>query len=384
VAQSNLPAPEFDLSTIPLRAWLAEDPVVQIPWKVQVRDASLRMDQRHEVAYAATVRIKKDSAVFGNTPDMVFAGGISGPDGEWLSQPRVARLILDDIPDDTEVRFGGCVFLKPGEYTLWMALHDIETERYSVLKRRVRVSPPDSDPIPELYRLLPDIEFPVSAGSDLTFTQVRPGRLNLAVGNKTPVAVEIIPVVNPSEQWSGRADIRRSQSGGILAAASVLSQMTPVEGSRSLFAVDVVDQSVVFEQNISDELDWPALAAVFAERAVSQSISAAALREIKNRGVFFRKFLEQRLNTGNPVHRVLIILSTAHRFERGSDLTPFELEGDCNCTVYYLRLRLHREDNFEDLGRILRKLRPRIIDIRSAIELRRAVAQIVQDLSNLQ
>jgi hypothetical protein len=383
VAQSNLPAPEFEVTTIPLKEWLAREPDVQIPWKAQVRDPELRMDQRHEVAYAATVRIKKDSDVFGGTPDLVFAGGVSGPDGEWLGQPRVARLIVDDLPNDTEVRFGGCVFLKPGDYTMWMALHDIETERYSVLKRRVRVSAPENDPLPELYQRLPDLEFPVAAGSDLTFTQVKPGPLRLPVANKSPLAIEIVAVVNPSEQWSARPDIRRSQSGAILAAASILSQIEPAKGSRSLLAVDVVDQTVPFRQDITDELDWATLAEVFSKTAVSQSISTTALKEIKNRGVFFRKFLAERLTSSQPAHRVLIVLSTSHQFERGSNLEPFTPEGDCNCSVYYLRLRPHREDNFEDLGRILRKLKPRVIDVRSAMEMRKALSQIIQDLSNL-
>jgi hypothetical protein len=67
-------------------------------------------------------------------------------------------------------------------------------------------------------------------------------------------------------------------------------------------------------------------------------------------------------------------------FESGSDLRPLQIEGDCNCRVYYLRFRLSLNDVFDQLDKLIKPLRPRIFNLMTAVDLRRAIAAIVEDL----
>jgi hypothetical protein len=118
------------------------------------------------------------------------------------------------------------------------------------------------------------------------------------------------------------------------------------------------------------------------KQAQGPKISTEALQGSKNNGAFFREFLNQRL-TGVPDAdrlRVFILVTSSRLFESGSDLRPLQIEGDCNCRVYYLRFRLSLNDVFDQLDKLIKPLRPRIFNLMTAVDLRRAIAAIVEDL----
>src|SRR6266576_1130853 len=46
---------EFDLRSIPLQDWLHAKDVADLPWKIEIKDPALRMDQRVELAYTARI-----------------------------------------------------------------------------------------------------------------------------------------------------------------------------------------------------------------------------------------------------------------------------------------------------------------------------------------
>ena len=119
------------------------------------------------------------------------------------------------------------------------------------------------------------------------------------------------------------------------------------------------------------------------KKAQSPNINAETLQSSKNNNTFFREFLNQRLSADSAVAdgmRVLIVVTSPQLFESGSDLRPLQIEGDCNCRVYYLRFRLNVNDVFDQLEKFMKPLRPRVFNLITARDLRRAIAEIVQDL----
>ena len=80
---------------------------------------------------------------------------------------------------------------------------------------------------------------------------------------------------------------------------------------------------------------------------------------------------------------VIIVVTSSRLFESGSDLRPIQIEGDCNCRVYYLRFRLNVNDVFDQLEKFIKPLRPRVFNLITARDLRKAIAQIVEDLGKL-
>jgi len=81
--------------------------------------------------------------------------------------------------------------------------------------------------------------------------------------------------------------------------------------------------------------------------------------------------------------RVIIVVTSSRLFESGSDLRPLQIEGDCHCRVYYLRFRLNVNDVFDQLEKMMKPLRPRIFNLLSPRDLRKAIAEIIDDLGKL-
>jgi hypothetical protein len=156
------------------------------------------------------------------------------------------------------------------------------------------------------------------------------------------------------------------------------------EGSLSITGLDLVRRQVMFEQRQFESVQWTSLMEAI-KKAQSPDISTQALQGSKNNGAFFREILSDRLSDPPPADamRVILVVTSSQLFENGSDLRPLQIEGDCNCRVYYLRFRLTMNDVFDQLEKFMKPLRPRVFNLITARDLRKAIAEIVADLTKL-
>jgi hypothetical protein len=74
------------------------------------------------------------------------------------------------------------------------------------------------------------------------------------------------------------------------------------------------------------------------------------------------------------------LVSASILFERGSDLSPLALQGDCNCRVYHVLLHANKGDWFDDVNKLIKPLHPTTFDVSSPPEFRKALADIVNQL----
>jgi hypothetical protein len=379
--------PVFDLAEIPLEEWVATGSIEQIPWRVQFPDPQLRLDQRYELSYSARIEGKDLGWSPEKQQELIYVSGVRSAGREWVIPPKSIRHVFDALPKgdfrDLRVISNDCVLLQPGEYFVWFAIYDPGNEKRSIVERRIRVPEFKSDPLPQLNGRLPMVEYPKVGGTNRLAIDLIPGPLVLSVSNKRPLSVALVSVLSSSDQWSGRSDIIRWQNNRLLTVTSVLSQLQLTSGDVSVAAVDVVNQNVAFEQNAFGELDWPGLSAQFNRFAADQVIALPALQSLKKRSSFLRELLEQRLAAVGQQTRILILISGSLSFERGSDLSAVKVEGDCNCRIYHLRVRLNGGDAFDHVERLIKPLRPKTFNIESPEDLREALGKIVQDLESL-
>jgi hypothetical protein len=383
LAQAMRQDASLDLQTIPLAEWLVANDTAQIPWKVEVGKPELRIDQRYEITYSAGIQ-NKDLEWTDGEEELIYASGISSPDGQWLIPPRAARQVFSkQSSPESRILFGDCIFVKPGDYVLWMVLYDSHSGKHNVSKHRSRLSEFMDEPLPKLNDTLPDALFPISVGPDPRAPETMPGPLFLPVSNKRPLDVELISVVSPAEQWAGRSDLIQWTNNRVLAATSVLSQMKMANGSISVLALDLINRVTPFQQQNVFQLNWTALAETLIRLADSGKVSVPALVTVKERSTFFRKAFNERLGAPGAPLRIVVVISGTMVFERGSDLTPVSVEGDCHCRLYHIRLRLGSGDNFDDLDKLIKPLRPKTFDVVSGRDMRKALAEIVRDLESL-
>jgi hypothetical protein len=371
-----------NVEAIPLAEWLKAQETTEIPWKVQIRNAQLRMDQRTEIAYSVVIP-GKDLRWSGGAHELIYVSGISAPDGRWLVAPKAGREVFaPGRYQDVQVRFSDCLLVRPGDYILWMVLYDRETERHNMVKRRIRIAERADDALPDLHKALPPAAFPQLAGPKNQAAETSPGELFLPVSNKGPVALELIATLSPPDQWAGRLDVIRGTNSRVLSAVGTLSQMKLADGLLSASVLDLVNHKLAFRQQDFAQLDWTRLVSTFTNLAGDHTVSLPALQTLKERGTFLRQFVSERLDNPGGIPRVLILLSSSLLFERGSDMTPIKPEGDCRCRLFHVRFRVGKDDVFDDLGDIIKPLRPRTFNVDSPIDFRRAIAEIIHDLES--
>ena len=357
----------LDLRSIPIAQWLNAGETTEVPWNLQVGDAALRMDQRLEVLYSARIRAK-DLNRAGATHELFLVSRMSSPDGEWLNAPMISRQAIEkQLPGNAQVRFDARAFVQPGEYVLWLVLYDRDTGKHNVAKRRIRIPEISNDPLPDALTTLPLVEFPQSSDRGDGVLSVS-SKLFLPVETKRPLEVELILPLSPPEQWTRRQRLVRSYSDNTVGALAALSQMELSQGSISIVGLDLARHDLPFEQRDLHDVDWSALLDAV-EKANSPEITTAALEGRKANGAFFREFLSDRLasetSSSEPL-RVFIVITSSLLFESGSDLTPLQVDGDCNCRVYHLRFRLNNNDVFDQLGTLMKPLRPKTFNLDDA------------------
>jgi hypothetical protein len=369
------PVDSVDLKTLPVDAWFAGSDTTQLAWKIRVSPPELRMDQRHQIGYDVSI-LSKDLKWSGGPQELIFVSGIADSEGKWLAPLKPGHEVFAKLPaSEFRVSFADCLFLRPGNYILWMALYDRNGGRRSVTKRRIQVAPVDNDPLPKLDSMLPVAVFPQPRST--------PAPYFLPVRNSKPVAIDLMSVVSPADQWALRADILSWTTTNLVNSMSVLSRLTPARSSLSAFALDLVGRKIAFQQLDFLELDVQGLLASFNERADLQKTDLQTLETISKRSGSLRTTLAERLNGSTDTTRIVILVSGSLLFERGSDLTPLNVDGDCHCRIYHLRYRLNRDDVFDHVQKLISPLRPRTFHVTTPRDFRKAVAEIVRDLESL-
>ena len=376
--------PPLDLHSIPISDWLNAGEHTGIPWDFTVRDAYLRVDQRLEVSYSGGIEAKELNKT-GPKHELFLISRVSSPDGEWLSEAAIVEQDIDDqLARHVQVQFPMRMVVQPGDYLLWVVLYDRKTGKYNVAKRHFKVSELRNDPLPDLYLRMPLVEFP-ETNDEKTGVGFVNGLLYLPVHNKRALQVQLISMLSPPEQWTGRSRIVRAHNDDTMGALAALSQMELTDGSISITGLDLVRRQVLFDQRDFKRVRWNSLMEAM-KKAQSPNISATALEGSKNNAAFFREFLDQRLTSesaeGNPL-RVIILVTSSRLFESGSDLRPLQVEGDCHCRIYYLRFRLNVNDVFDQLEKLIKPLHPHVFNLLTARDLRKALAEIVDDLGKL-
>jgi len=371
----------LDLRSIPISDWLNAGEHAEIPWRFTIRPPYLRIDQRLELSYTARIS-GKDLNRSGSAHELFLVNRISSPDGEWLHEAHIVRHTADAIANNLQAEFLMRVVVQPGDYLLWSVLYDRRTGKHSVAKRKIRIPELRDDPLPDLYRRMPLVEFPDIGDSSAGGVGFLNSQLYLPVHNKRPVEVDLISMLSAPEQWTGRMRVMRAHNDSTLGALAALSQLELDQGSLSITGLDLSRRQVMFEQHDFDHVHWDSLVSAM-KKAQSPDISAEALQGAKNNGAFFREILSRRLSDENgdaDAMHVIIVVTSAQLFESGSDLRPLQIEGDCNCRVFYLRFRLTLNDVFDQLDKVMKPLRPRIFNLMSARDLRKAISQIVEEL----
>ncbi len=383
---------------VPFEIWMKEGPRLEIPWNVEVRPSRLSISQRYIVRLGVSVDSKKLAAA-GERHELLIAAGFQLKDGSWHPNRGMLAAHIDKVPPkNTRLEFVMQAFLLPGDYTVGIALADRRTGKRSVVQRRVRVSGMSGDPLRDSIRTLPAVDFIQSERALLRGEPMEIySKLFLPVNTRRPIRVDVMANYTPSFEYAGRRVPQQMVTGLMTGMLRVFSQLDVKNGALNLMALDLGRRKIIFEQYDQRDFDFAGLR----DGLSTLNTATVDVRDLQNRleaGAFFRKTLAERLaeprhdrssggdgapSNGDEPVRVIVVLSTPVLFERHTDLAPLPVEGDCHCRVFHLRYRLGSQNLFDDLSRVMQRLRPTAYDVDSPEAFRRALAKILAEIERL-
>ncbi len=380
---------------VPVERWLRGPDRRDFPWKVRLLPPRLTFQQRYLLQVRANLPV--DVLQQGSAQrDLHFAVRVADERGHWFPGGDYTHYAVPPKLDaGNEIEYTTGVYLRPGKYLLAVFAYDSVTGQGNLRRRMLRVSPLKHDPLPQLDRDLPAVEFlrdvRVSAAEPagaMDAWRLAEGREWLPVRDSRPLRVDI--VVNFSA-WldpqlrsavSGLAYPRHV--GHLLEIGSVLSHLDLARGCVRLSGVDINNARIVFDRADAAGFDWEA-----ARKAILSTnqdlVDVAALAQRPGTALFFRRFLSEVLyNSGGcggdhaHVRRVVIIAGGSHLFPAETRLFGVWPEMPCDCQFYYLRASTSPGD--DDIDHLLKRVAPRRLRFDTGEQFRRALARIIADL----
>jgi hypothetical protein len=354
----NVDEVPFDATSVPLEDWLKEPKARQLPMDMRVTAPELRMDQQTAVVYEGTVRLKNPKGA--PERQVVFFVGADSAAGQRLTETSVHAV---NIPTETEGGFDvsvfGCMYFRPGRYSLWIAAYDGSSGKHSVHRQNVRISEIKNDPLPLLESESPAARFPDFTPEESEIEKVLPSSLFLPVSNRRPLAIDIISL-DP---------FRRNVIGP-------LSQLAVKDSSISVAVLDLEKQKVVFDSRATGAFDFTEMLKAADSHLKDQSVDVNILLTPDRVG-YLRKFLEERMKGLAGMARVTFVVSYTMDFPRGADTSPIQLDANCECRLFHVQMSPRWSD---DLEKVLRTPQSRRLVVNSPLDFRKALASIVRDL----
>jgi hypothetical protein len=198
-----------------------------------------------------------------------------------------------------------------------------------------------------------------------------------------------------SEIFRGSYGYYNHYLAAALPTFKLLNQIDIKNGSRTAAALDLVQRHVVFEQNDGKDLDWAVLRKTLSPDNGPGTVSVKDLKNRQQSPVYLREEIVHRLKAApepankpgeGPLH-VFVLLGSPMDFYTFPKLPEIETGEDQDCVIYYLQFEFSQGEGLtgaaNNVEKMLKPLKVRSFQVRSADDVRRVLAKIMEDLSRL-
>lgn len=202
----------------------------------------------------------------------------------------------------------------------------------------------------------------------------------------------------------------------LIPALKVLSQMEIAGGSLHVTLLDIPNRRVIFEQDAVRQLDWTRMRDALTQ-ADPNKIDVRSLEQRGQNGPYFMQQVRERLapttqsaGAANEPLRVLIVLAAPMTLDSGDKTRVHESEAKQQSPLYFVRYHLPPErtplgfeplsrmgrrgyggmqqptgppEAFDSLQPLLKPLQPRLFDVYSPEQFRKALSSLVDEIAKL-
>jgi hypothetical protein len=377
--------------------WAPEGPREQVPWKIRLLPAHLSLHQRLEVGIEVKIPARE---MFRRRQDgrIVLLVQIADRSGHGYRNGGI--LDLNDAATKASTKDGllsWAAFVLPGNYDVTVALHDQASGEHNLYRDTLRVDPLPNDPLPNLWRGLPRVEFwAPDTGLDSFYRADMEGRLNLPLQTARPVHLEVLVDLTPSDAFLGSTKNYERYLSGVLPILKTVSQITASKGSLTLAALNLDRRQVIVEQQNLSTLNWELLKTALAP-VHGPGVVAVRSLEGTHSPLFLREELARRMEAaaeapgpaGDPLVVFVVIGGPLDSYSI-PDLPPLALPRETTYAVFYLQYDyLAQTEGRRPAGagknvqKMLNPLRVQTFTVRSAEDLRHAVASMLEHVSRM-
>jgi len=383
---------ESTLRNIP-SAWF-EEPDQHAPhWRVHFDRPTLTYSQRLVLGVQAVVPANGKE----RHRDWHILLRIADESGRWFHNYDYFRADLRGMPPDAKpVVWNGYAFVRPGTYRIAMVAYDAINEQHFVWRKVMQADRPSV--LPEIDRNLPTVEFVDPDHIPSAIPEYIP------IQTHGPVRIDVVFNLTSNQQLSltpSRLDNLRQpyMENGMRGATELLSQLAPSDGCVRVSAIDILRLKVLLDRSTADA----ASNLNRIQQGIPNTLGTAAVDVHTLAGrtkarEFFLQFLESVISdngactTGPPsADRVIIVVSDSLIFPKGTNSEPVSLPEHRNARFFHVRFSYTffvRQDppfltavtTIDEVGHMISSLHPRNFDVVEPKDLRRAVAEIVQDI----
>lgn len=412
--------PEFD--KVPFAQWLSGGQQTQMKWSERALPLILSIHQR----LIARVQIQIDggeAAKRRGEGDLVFYFQLTDTKGRTFQDHTTYDLgKAEEGLKSQDISCTESAFVLPGDYSVAVAIYDTATKEHVIRKDKLHVAPLKVDPLPDMWRDLPSVEFlDNSDPPDHWFLPKTHSSLHLELTPHHPLRLEVLVNLTPTEM-SARLDGVQSQNLSLLLPAlKAVAQISGHGVSTNVSLLDLSRRRVVFHQKDVHELDWDKIKSSLSN-ASSGSIDVKSLADRSHSAAFFVNEVAHRLAHADSAPGeacAVIVLSAPMVFDSDQDLQGVDLKPAPDSRVFYLRMQnppdqgvmmypdtRRRRSAFggypgrpkmpvdgempmpgapeaDHLAPTLKALEPHVFDVVSADQFRKAIASIMSEISSL-
>jgi hypothetical protein len=374
----------------------------QIPFKLEIERPVLSIHQR----MVAILKVKLDGVeMLKRVGDDELSVRIRIRDEQGQIYTREETFNVRGGRKDekkAKMEFYQGVFVMPGNYNASVRMLDTVNGQEGFADRDFRVEPLSADPLPEMWRDLPQVEFqPEEDGAEGWYLPSIKGRLHLPLETQQPVKIDVLVNTTPTEFRGGPERQNSANLSLVIPAMKVLLQTEVNNGSLEMSLLDLAKLKVIFSQDNSKPLSFARLKNSL-DSANPNMIDVHALSNRERDGDYFVYEVGQRvraaLQPGEPRH-VLIILSGPMNFPAGVMLHRVDVRETARCKVFYIRYlpegssgiedgrrvvlsEANRKGPLDELEYILTPLNPRKFQVNSPMAFRKTLAAILAEISS--
>jgi hypothetical protein len=396
--QAEEPTTDSIFAEAPFDKWAAQGNHQEVPWHVQTFSDRLSFHQR----LIATIQVQVPGPeMLKRSHDDHITLLVEVRNGQGVSARNYGLLELNNFKPEmkrSDVEFSWQAFAVPGQYELSVALWDKKSGEHNFMRRLFHVDAYKNDPLPEMWRGLDAFEFwgTKRDGPEYMFHTDIEGRPNLTLATRRPIEMEVLFDMTPSaEIFAGSYGHYNHYLGAALPTFKVLNQINLKNGSRRAAALDLVQRHEVFEQDDGKDLDWAVLRKTLSPDNGPGTVSVKDLQNKQQSPVYLREEIVRRLKAGSdqaakteerPL-RVFVLLGSPMDFYTFPKLPEIETGEEQDCVIYYLQFEFSERQGItggiSNVEKMLKPLKIRSFEVRSADDVRRALAKMLAEVGRL-